>query len=340
MSQNPFSPVLPLSEGKIAGVLFGSAYGDALAAPTEFIHSASQIRAAYPPNGPRDIHRGQVTDDTQMMLAVGAALLEAHDIVTLEAALRREFVAWLHDPQNNRAPGMTCLQACRVLEQGGPWQQATVHGSKGCGANMRVQPAAFIAAAQARAGAAQLQAALTHGHPTALAAADLTVQTIHLLLTGTSPAELLPALREYIATQRTAYHAEYLGNLWKWSADSPENYMARGWDECLGVLERVQAALELGLPQDADPCDSTGEGWIAEEAWATALLCFLLTPEDAQEVLRRAAVTKGDSDSLACLAGAFAGAYLGVGAFPAQWRGRIEYAQELERQVSLFGGLQ
>lgn len=329
---------LPVPEGKIAGVLFGAAYGDALAAPTEFIRSAQQIRQKFAPSGPTDIHAGHVTDDTQMMLAVGRALLESGDIPTLTAALRREFIAWLHDPDNNRAPGMTCLQACRALETGGAWQQASVHGSKGCGANMRVQPVAFVADAGARAGAAQLQAALTHGHPTGLAAADLTAQTIYLLLTGTAPAQLLPALRDYIASQRTVYHAEWLGELWQYGGDSPENFIARGWDECLKVWQWVEAAVSRGISAEADPCDFAGEGWIAEEAWATALLCFLLTPDDAPETLRRAATTGGDSDSLACLAGAFAGAYLGVEAFPAAWRGRIEYAEELERQSAAFGG--
>ncbi len=338
----PPTLLTPYPPHKVAGVLFGAAYGDALAAPTEFIRSAAQIRATFAPSGPTDIHTGHVTDDTQMMLAVGRALLVSGDIDNLAQKLRREFIAWLHAPDNNRAPGMTCLQACRALEHvqaGGKWQEATVHGSKGCGANMRVQPVAFVASAEARAGAAQLQAALTHGHPTALAAADLTAQTIYLLLTGTAPTQLLPALRRYIASQRAVYHEDWLGDLWKWGGDTPHNFIARGWDECSGVLERVQAALGL-IPAEADPCDFTGEGWIAEEAWATALLCFLLTPDDAPKTLRRAATTKGDSDSLACLAGAFAGAYLGVDAFPAEWHGRIEYAEELERQSKAFGGRQ
>ncbi len=104
------------------------------------------------------------------------------------------------------------------------------------------------------------------------------------------------------------------------------------------MLARLDAALTSGLPDDADPCDFTGEGWIAEEALATGLLCFLLTPSDPVEVLRRAAVTRGDSDSLACLAGAFTGAHLGLSAFPAGWRTRVEYAEELERLAASFEG--
>ncbi len=68
---------------------------------------------------------------------------------------------------------------------------------------------------------------------------------------------------------------------------------------------------------------------MAEEAFATGLLCFLLYPRDPGAAIRRAAVTKGDSDSIACLAGAFAGAHLGLAAWPPQWAGRIEYVDRL-----------
>ncbi|WP_425145411.1 ADP-ribosylglycohydrolase family protein [Deinococcus sp.] len=329
----------PLTPSKISGVLYGAAYGDALAAPTEFMRDAAQIRSRFAPNGPTTLHRGRVTDDTQMMLAVGRALLDTPALTpqASEAPLRREFVAWLHDPQNNRAPGLTCLKACRGLETGQRWQAATVAQSKGCGANMRVQPAAFISDAVTRAAYAQFQAALTHGHPTGLAAADLTVQAIRLLLDGLSPALLPTALREYAQAQREVDHTDWLGDLWTvYGAASPAAYIAQGWDECLGVLTRLERALNTNIPADADPCDFTGEGWIAEEAVATGLLCFLLTPNDPQEALRRAAVTSGDSDSLACLAGSFAGAHLGLDAFPAEWKGQIEYADELERQSRAF----
>jgi ADP-ribosylglycohydrolase len=94
----------------------------------------------------------------------------------------------------------------------------------------------------------------------------------------------------------------------------------------LGVLAKAAENPDPSI----DPCDYTGEGWIAEEALATALLCFLLFRDDPHAALRRAARTRGDSDSIAALAGAFAGAALGVEAFPSGWRERIEYADRLE----------
>ncbi len=116
---------------------------------------------------------------------------------------------------------------------------------------------------------------------------------------------------------------------------SPEMFIARGWDECLAVLDRLDEALRQA-DREQDPCLATGEGWIAEEAFATGLLCFLLYPDDPVAALRRAVVTAGDSDSIACLTGAFAGAYHGFGAWPKEWIKCIEYAGRLAMLGSLW----
>ena len=129
-------------------------------------------------------------------------------------------------------------------------------------------------------------------------------------------------------------HAGWLGALWQQPyVSSAEEFIARGWDECLNVLDHLDAAL-LVHDLDADPCYATGAGWIAEEAFATGLLCFLLFPDDPPAVIRHAAVSSGDSDSIACLAGAFAGAACGLDAWPGEWQERIEYRHRLAALAS------
>lgn len=294
------------------------------------------MSARFGPNGPTkpEGDPALVTDDTQMALAVGEALaLAARPFTpeTLEGPLREAFVAWADSPDNDRAPGMTCLTACGRLKMGMVWTKATVANSKGCGANMRVAPAGLLTgiSGETRAAIAQFQAALTHGHPTGLTASDLTAWTVADLLSGGDPRALPRRLRDYARSQRMVYHADWLGPLWQQPLmETPEQFIARGWDECLGILTTLDAALEQG-DRAADPCLITGEGWVAEEAFATGLLCFLLFPDDPVAALRRAAVSSGDSDSIACLAGAFAGACHGLTAWPEDWVRRIEYHDRL-----------
>ncbi|MGW2818134.1 ADP-ribosylglycohydrolase family protein [Streptomyces sp. NPDC001415] len=318
------------------GALIGLALGDALGFPTEF----NDVPAILAKCGPwREMalpNPAFVTDDTQMTLALGRGIRTAMDRGLLgpsgmEGPVRAEFVDWYHSPENNRAPGRTCLVACAKLDSGLRWQQASQLGSKGCGANMRVAPIGLVPglSEEQRAGAAQLQSALTHGHPTALAASDLTARAVFLLAQGADPTGLVGQLRSYAYENRDRYHDRWLGDLWTHAQDpTPGHFIARGWDECLDALDRVLKALRNPSPE-TDPCLETGDGWIAEEAFATGLLCFLLFPDEPLTALRRAACTQGDSDSIACLTGAFAGAHLGAAAWPKEWAERIEYRSEL-----------
>ncbi|MFJ9021512.1 ADP-ribosylglycohydrolase family protein [Streptomyces sp. NPDC102259] len=322
---------------RATGSLLGLALGDALGFPTEFNDIPSILAKCGPWREMELPKRAFVSDDTQMTLAVGRAMRTAMDRgllvpTALARPLRAEFVDWYQSPDNNRAPGRTCLKACNLLkDEKRDWADASQIGSKGCGANMRVAPVGLAPGLsdEQRAGAAQLQSALTHGHPTALAASDLTAHAVRLLTQGAEPAALVGLLRAYAVDNRSRYHHRWLGDLWTRSQDpTPEHFIERGWDECLGVLERLREALGDPAPE-TDPCLATGAGWIAEEAMATGLLCFLLFPDEPVTALRRAACSSGDSDSIACLTGAFAGAYAGADAWPTAWADRIEYQGEL-----------
>ncbi|MEU3077124.1 ADP-ribosylglycohydrolase family protein [Streptomyces laurentii] len=321
------------------GTLIGLALGDALGFPTEFI-DVPRIIAYYGPwreLKPR-VTEGiaRITDDTQMTLAfargIRAAMTDGGLLPErLAETVREEYVDWYRSPDNNRAPGNTCLTACGLLMTHRPWQDASQIGSKGCGANMRVAPIGLVPGLtdDQRAGAAQLQAALTHGHPTGLAASDLTARAVYLLAQGADPTGLVGQLRSYAYDHRSHYREEWLGDLWTRSQDpDPLHFIRRGWDECLAVLERLDAVQRTADPE-IDPCTYTGDGWIAEEALATGLLAFLLFPDEPLTALRRAACTRGDSDSIAALAGAFAGAHLGADAWPGAWADPIEHGPEL-----------
>ena len=330
---------------KIKGSLLGMAIGDGFGYPTEFL-SISEILSKWPPIGPQTPEGNPilVTDDTQMAISVADALIKSsHDnysIRSLTKNLIKNYISWLNDPRNNRAPGMTCIRAIENLEKGLNWDQATMKDSKGCGANMRVIPVGLLATkglTNKKIGAiAQFQSAITHAHPTALAASEITAITISKLINGLDKNKLLESLIEYTDNQMGIYHKEYLGDIWDRPPFRSEiDFINHGWNEVKIILNKIKDALKLN-DKTTDPCQLIGEGWIAEEAFGTALYCFLLYPNNTQKVLRRAILTSGDSDSIACLAGAFSGASCGLNSLPLDWIERIEYKIELENIIKFY----
>lgn len=352
---------------RVSGVLFGLAYGDALGRPTEFI-KADRLAKIDPFRDAVGVNRPQMgiaTDDTQMSIAVARAALADPTPKSMTVAFTREFIRWFRDPKSKdgkRAPGATCLSAVgamaggRVYVGNGPgtllgslgkpamsverkpqhWMQATVPGSKGNGANMRVAPLALRTdwTWEQMAGAAQLQAAMTHGHPTAAAAAHLTAYAVRLLLEDVCPPgeSLVDMLMAYALAQRHVYRAEWLGPLWEqWPGKTPvytpQEFIARGWMEVYDALGNI-----YGMPRNGaqDPCDVGGEGWTAEEALAVAVHTLLCFPDDPADALRRAAFTGGDSDSIASITGALVGAVHGRRGFPKHWVGNLEYRAQLD----------
>lgn len=130
------------------GSLIGLALGDALGFPTEFSDVPAILAKVGPwREMPLPVRGGKayVTDDTQMALAFARGIRTAMDRgvlapLRLARPVRDEFVDWYHSPENNRAPGNTCLRACGLLDSDRLWQDASQIHSKGCGANMRVTP--------------------------------------------------------------------------------------------------------------------------------------------------------------------------------------------------------
>lgn len=360
------------------GIMFGLAYGDALGRPLEFASTkilkklGSPLRKDFGLNTPR---RGMVTDDTQMSIAVARAI-RGHgrpNADHLTEGFIREFIRWNRDPKSHapgRAPGMTCISAVRTLQAGKHWLIATDSDSKGNGANMRVAPIALRTdwTWDEMGAVAELQAAITHGHPTALAATHLTAAAIRMLLEGVAKPneQLIDHLMAYAWDQRSKYRGKWLGHLWQsrafdkpawgrrqpetlpldWWDDaagivparksqpkmwkgvtSPEEFIEQGWDKVIDTLEKIRLIPRFS---GQDPCEVGGDGWVAEEALATSLHTLLCFPDDPTNALRRAAFTRGDSDSIASITGALAGAAYGRRAFPAHWAANIEYKRELE----------
>jgi len=226
----------------------------------------------------------------------------AADLEAQMAAIGRRFIAWLHSPENNRAPGNACIVGVRRFESGVSWRAAGLPHSKGCGSAMRVAPIGYVyqrdpARLREIASASSL---ITHGHPAALAASVGAAYLVKLSLDGVHP----------------------------------RDYMRRVLEFTDGISDEFDAAIyrvghTLGWTDEAGALDHIGQGWTGEEAVALALYCVLRYPDDYVACVRRAANTNGDSDTIACIAGGVMGARLGMSAIPASWVARCEHQETI-----------
>jgi poly(ADP-ribose) glycohydrolase ARH3 len=91
------------------------------------------------------------------------------------------------------------------------------------------------------------------------------------------------------------------------------------YDELLTHCEsaefRQRIALAARIHAD-DQLISLGNGIAALESVPTAIASFTLTPESFAETIGNVILLGGDTDTMAAMAGAISGAFLGIGAIP------------------------
>lgn len=303
-------------------VIRGVAIGDAWGAPNEFYahEDISEIAKRDSNYLPKIL---EVTDDTQMTLFLARALSGSRGEAEIKAAVVREFSNYLHDVDfASRSPGVTVSGSLRRINAGIDWQTASPRDATGCGAVMRVSPTAFLPE-DTWVGAAAVSAAVTHASPMCVAAAILDAAIIRTCLAG----EIGPgqALSHALTLAR---EPESFGLLdpCGWVAELCLDLKA-GFAEVEDALRNAEKGLHhlAKNPRSGDPCEYGGEGWVAHECLATALLCVDLFPDDPWNALWRATITGGDSDSIAAVAGAVLGA-----SFDDPWPGKA--VARLERR--------
>jgi ADP-ribosyl-[dinitrogen reductase] hydrolase len=181
-------PQKPWLTDRAVGSFLGLAIGDALGATVEFM-TAGEIAAHYKVHnqiiggGWLHLAPGQVTDDTQMALALGSALVASGDWNL--PAIGDAFVTWMRrkpvDIGNACRRGLSHYLATGNLSI----PPAEEHG--GNGAAMRNLPTVFVSLANEELLVQRSleQAHITHNHPKSDAAtAALACMTRRLLLEG------------------------------------------------------------------------------------------------------------------------------------------------------------
>ncbi|WP_137725610.1 ADP-ribosylglycohydrolase family protein [Prescottella subtropica] len=313
------APATATTRARYGNALTGLAAGDAWGYQVEFRSYATM--PAYPVPAPAG--EWIISDDTQMTLALHDALAEPTDLADIDAIVRH-FVLWQVDPDNNRAPGRACMGSLHRLRAGARWYDPDgARESAGCGAVMRLVPAAF-APEPYWLGLTALQAVVTHKHPRAIVPALLLADAIrHAPDRGGRLLEhaLAEAGRIYDGTSdwlTDPYLADvlapYRGDVSSVLVDGLNDEVV---DLLLAAAETRDRLAGTDPAHYGDPCAGIGEGWESASAIALGLLAADLAtaPVGAAtasltgpEALAWAATSNGDSDSIACIAGAIIGA--------------------------------
>jgi poly(ADP-ribose) glycohydrolase ARH3 len=278
---------------RFRGALLGLAVGDAFGARFEG-HDPEWI--AYHFATPADLFAAapdsalMYTDDTQMMIGVAETLIEHGTIV--EDALCHAFVM-NYDPR--RGYGMGARRVIEAMMSGVDHRRvAETHfpgGSFGNGAAMRVAPVglAYHDDPDRVWDEAGRSAGPTHTHPLGVEGAQVLALAVALCVRGVG----WPEIFEELAAR---CHTEPFRHAIRRAASSSD-------------------ASEAGI---------LGNEITAQRSVPTALALAATNPDDYALTIGRAVHLGGDTDTIAAMAGALAGASLGVGAIPATLLGRLE----------------
>lgn len=297
----PLDP--PVLRDRYRGCLLGLAVGDALGGLFE-AQPADAIRARFPTveeliaYPQRDLW---YTDDTQMMIGVAEALIEAGGIV--EEVLCRRFV---ENYVPSRGYGRGARAVLESMESGEDYVAAAESyfpgGSFGNGAAMRVAPVGLLFHDDpARLWDEGRRSALpTHRHQLGVEGAQLLALAVAESLTATE-------------FDRHRFFAALIGR-----CESAE-YRAK-----LLAAEGVEGSAELA---------SLGNGIEALESMPTAIASFAFAPHSFAETIGNVIFLGGDTDTLAAMAGAVSGAFLGAGAIPARLLALLENGPQGRRHI-------
>lgn len=290
--------------GRLRAALFGSALGDAVGAPFE---------------GRRRIDHAEInrwleanatlrwTDDTHMALVLARTLRDAPGALDQQRLGDAFAAAYAAEPWRGYGAGPP--QVFALARRGTPYVEAAGSlfgntGSFGNGAAMRVTPVALAAGGdEVRAMAlATRQAQVTHTHVEAVDGAVFVATALcHLVRVPGGRADIRAALHE--ACQLLA------GDAIRIEIQSVLDLDTQGGDVLAAARDR-------------------GTGVAARES-VPAAVAALLRGHDLIGTLVAAVELGGDTDTIAAMAGALAGALYGQDALPPQLVARLEAREEI-----------
>lgn len=323
---------------KILGCLAMVAIGDALGMPA---HDMTQeeisarfgkpIHSFQRPFKDSRVHRalqaGQVTDDTRLTLATAKALIENDGQIipqkiteTIAAAVNEAFQEGLET-----LFGMSTKEAIRAFNSGqDPLKTSRLQKNPRIGATnggaMRISPVGLVHPGDLRTTVREAAAAClaTHGTQAGISAA--------CAIAGGVAQAMMPQATVFSVVKASlacAEEGEILGRKMARTVPVPS------------VPMRIRLAITLALESRTKEgagrqfSEIIGTGLPAYESIPTAIGIFLSCEGDPVECVKMGANIGNDTDTIASMAGALAGAFKGFSHVPPKWFQKIEKVNHL-----------
>jgi ADP-ribosyl-[dinitrogen reductase] hydrolase len=298
----------PDLEERFAGLLLGTAVGDALGLPTENL-SAEKIRKRW--KGEWKMRfifgKGMVSDDTEHTLMVAQALLEHPDSAAdFQRALAWKFRWWFAGLPGG--VGLATARSCVKLWLGFvPGKCAVVSAGSGPPMRSAIIGAYFFTEPEQRKAFVLAATRLTHRSWQAETAALAVAEAAALAMTN----QHREASKMFDTLEALSEESEWRSIISKMKTSLAANHSVPAFVQSLNLKRGITGYSLHVVP--------------------VALYAWLRHPDDFQTALIAALDCGGDTDTVGAILGALSGAVVGKSKIPVEW---LEKIWEWPRSVS------
>jgi poly(ADP-ribose) glycohydrolase ARH3 len=289
---------------KFLGCLVGAAIGDGLGSWREGRRIARREEIELLAE---KLEQLTYTDDTHMTIGVAESLIESKGF-SGERMVKTFIRNYEAEPWRGYGPGPPRI--FRLIKNGEQWDSAASKiykgGSFGNGSAMRVAPIGLLYSndTEKLREIAYKSSCITHSHELGKEGAALQAYAVALALNTPSGEEI----------DREAF----LLKLQKFAQNQLYKEKVASIKELLDEQDRARVVTILG------------NGIEAPRSVPTAIYSFLRQPRCYRDCVLYAISLGGDTDTIASMAGAISGAYLGIEAIPQEWRAKLENRAYIE----------
>jgi ADP-ribosyl-[dinitrogen reductase] hydrolase len=298
-------------KSKYIGCILGAAIGDALGKQNEGLNRYDILKMGYrtsygksQPGCPGEkLKPGQYTDDTEQMLVLASSIIKCHGFDVQDFSNR--IAQWgkdiLSDPTRKTFLGPASSQAINRLNSGTNWKDAGSDISS-CGSAVRVAPIGLF---YKDLGEIESKAALsslpTHNNQGSVAGAVAVAVGVRCAIMGLEHHQII----KESSSRASKYDIE--------------------------LANKIEISFKKRYEEPDNIFSELGTSYSVYETVPCAFYCFSRYFDSPEKVILEGVNAGGDTDSIACIAGALCGALYGKSLIPDRWINGLENRKTIEQ---------